>query len=140
MNLFLDVVSYESHIFYGLVKKIRVSGSEGEIGIYPGHSRLLTFVKPGLLYILDELNQEQYIYLSGGILEIQPSEVIILADLAINSSSMNRHCILKEKKELELKIKEVVDDSKRIRFRNDLSKILAKLYVVEVMEKSRLKT
>jgi len=139
MNLFLNVVSYESCIFSGLVKKIRVSGSEGELGIYPQHAPFLTFIKPGLLYVLNVLNKEKYMYISGGILEIQPSEVIILADIAIDSSNMDQSSILKEKEKIELKIKNTINNNKKNYLNNKLSKVIAKLYVIKTMEQSRLK-
>ncbi len=72
MTYHLDVVSAEQQMFSGLVEKIQVTGSEGELGIFPGHAPLLTAIKPGMIRIVKQLGHEEFIYLSGGILEVQP--------------------------------------------------------------------
>ena len=69
MTYHLDVVSAEQQMFSGLVEKIQVTGSEGELGIYPGHAPLLTAIKPGMIRIVKQHGHEEFIYLSGGILE-----------------------------------------------------------------------
>lgn len=98
MNFYLDVVSVEKRIFSGLVKKIRVSGSEGELGIYPGHVQLLSIIKPGMVHIFHTEGKEECIYISGGILEVQPSIVSILSDIAIPAVDLDRRSILQAKK------------------------------------------
>ena len=60
-----------------------VTGSEGELGIFPGHAPLLTAIKPGMIRIVKQFGHEEFIYLSGGILEVQPGSVTVLADTAI---------------------------------------------------------
>ena len=75
MTYHLDVVSAEQQMFSGLVEKIQVTGSEGELGIYPGHAPLLTAIKPGMIRIVKQHGHEEYIYLSGGVLEVQPGNV-----------------------------------------------------------------
>ena len=67
MTYHLDVVSAEQQMFSGLVEKIQVTGSEGELGIYPGHAPLLTAIKPGMIRIVKQHGHEEFIYLSGGI-------------------------------------------------------------------------
>ncbi|PPS64936.1 ATP synthase F1 subunit epsilon [Pantoea sp. BRM17] len=64
----------------GLVQRIQVSGSEGELGIHPGHAPLLTAIKPGMIRIVKQHGDEEYIYLSGGVLEVQPGSTTVLAD------------------------------------------------------------
>ena len=71
MTYHLDVVSAEQQMFSGLVEKIQVTGSEGELGIFPGHAPLLTAIKPGMIRIVKQFGHEEFIYLSGGILEVQ---------------------------------------------------------------------
>lgn len=83
MTYHTDVVSAEQQMFSGLVEKIRVTGSEGELGIFPGHAPLLTAIKPGMIRIVKQFGHEEFIYLSGGILEVQPGSVTVLADTAI---------------------------------------------------------
>ena len=91
MTYHLDVVSAEQQMFSGLVEKIQVTGSEGELGIYPGHAPLLTAIKPGMIRIVKQHGHEEFIYLSGGILEVQPGNVTVLADTAIRSVLKSVH-------------------------------------------------
>lgn len=135
MNFYLDIVSLEKRIFSGEVKKIRVSGSEGELGIYPGHVQLLSIIKPGMIYIFHKDKKEECIYISGGILEVQPNTVSVLADTAIRAIHLNRENILKAKKEAE----ENIDNNNIKMKKNDIllkiSKEIAKLRVLEMMDK-----
>lgn len=89
MTYHLDVVSAEQQMFSGLVEKIQVTGSEGELGIYPGHAPLLTAIKPGMIRIVKQHGHEEFIYLSGGILEVQPGSVTVLADTAIRGQDLD---------------------------------------------------
>ena len=98
MTYHLDVVSAEQQMFSGLVEKIQVTGSEGELGIYPGHAPLLTAIKPGMIRIVKQFGHEEFIYLSGGILEVQPNSVTVLADTAVRSEDLDE---AKAKKALE---------------------------------------
>lgn len=82
MTVQLDVVSAEERIFSGLVESIQVTGSEGELGILPGHIPLLTGIKPGMVRIVKQFGEEHLIYVAGGVLEVQPHSVIVLADVA----------------------------------------------------------
>jgi len=136
MNFYLDVVSVKKRIFSGFVKKIRVSGSEGELGIYPRHTQLLSIIKPGIVYITHELDQkEECIYISGGILEVQPSIVSILADVAIRAIDLDRNRILKTKKNAEENIKNENIKIKKDDILLQISKEIAKLKVLEIMDK-----
>lgn len=82
MTYHLDIVSAEKQMFSGLVQKIQVKGSEGELGIFPGHAPLLTAIKPGIVHIINQYGEEECLYLSGGILEVQPSVVTVLVHSA----------------------------------------------------------
>ncbi len=90
MTYHLDVVSAEQQMFSGLVEKIQVTGSEGELGIYPGHAPLLTAIKPGMIRIVKQHGHEEFIYLSGGILEVQPGNVTVLAGYRNSRSGSRR--------------------------------------------------
>ncbi len=97
----LVVVSAEEQIFEGNIVSVRVSGIDGELGVYAGHTPLLTAIKPGMVkYTLDD-GSEDAIYVSGGFLEVQPNVVTVLADTAIRGDELDRERILKAQKELE---------------------------------------
>lgn len=89
MTYHTDVVSAEQQMFSGLVEKIQVTGSEGELGIYPGHAPLLTAIKPGMIRIVKQHGHEEFIYLSGGILEVQPGSVTVwrIPQFAVRTST-----------------------------------------------------
>lgn len=135
MYFYLDIVSIKNRIFSGEVKKIRVSGSEGELGIYPGHVQLLSIIKPGMIYIFHKNNQEECIYVSGGILEVQPSNVSILADVAIRASDLNRTSILKSKQKAEKDIQNKEINMNKNDILLKISKEIAKLRVLEIMDR-----
>lgn len=85
----LEVVSAEGSLYSGKVKSIRVTGSEGELGIRFGHTPLLTTIKTGLVSLVDENDKEDQIYLAGGVLEVQPELTTILADTALRATDID---------------------------------------------------
>ena len=89
MTTHLDVVSAEQQIFSGRVSIVEVTGQEGELGIMPGHAPLITPIKPGMVRFTKQGGQQEVVYLSGGIIEVQPSGVIILADTAIRGEDLD---------------------------------------------------
>ena len=91
MTVQLDVVSAEERIFSGLVESIQVTGSEGELGILPGHIPLLTGIKPGMVRIVKQFGEEHLIYVAGGVLEVQPHTVIDDLD-RVAVALVRQHC------------------------------------------------
>lgn len=86
----VDVVSAEKEIFSGQAELIVVTGSQGEIGIAPGHTALLTSIKPGEVRItLQGGKKEEVFYVSGGMLEVQPHHVTVLADEAVAADALD---------------------------------------------------
>jgi F-type H+-transporting ATPase subunit epsilon len=84
-----DIVSAERQLFAGLVEMVVVAGSEGDLGILPGHAPLLTALKPGPVRIIKEGGEEDVFYVNGGFLEVQPKVVTILADSAERAHDMD---------------------------------------------------
>ena len=97
----LNVVSAEESLFSGSIKSLQITGSEGELGIMPGHAPLLTSLKPGMALITKEDGTEEVIYLSGGMLEVQPNNVIVLADVATRAADLDEQAALDAKKSAE---------------------------------------
>ncbi len=89
MTTHLDVVSAEQSLFSGRVSHLSVSGQEGELGIMPGHTPLLTAIKPGMVHLVKQGGSEEVIYISGGFLEVQPGGVTVLADTAIRGEDLD---------------------------------------------------
>lgn len=88
-TLELDIVSAEASIFNGEVSFVAVTGSVGELGIYPGHAPLLTALKPGQIRATLKDGKEEVFYMSGGMLEVQPTVVSILADTALRADDLD---------------------------------------------------
>lgn len=80
MTVQLDIVSAAGKLFSGSVKSVQVMGSEGGLGILPNHAPLLTTLKPGIVRIVKSLGEQQDIYVGGGIMEVQPDSITVLAD------------------------------------------------------------
>ena len=89
ISFHLDVISGVGSLYSGSVKSVRVTGSEGEMGIRYGHTPLLTTIKTGMVSLIDSQDKEDQIYLAGGVLEAQPDSVTILADTALRADDID---------------------------------------------------
>ncbi|SAI70551.1 ATP synthase F0F1 subunit epsilon [Bordetella ansorpii] len=85
----VDVVSAEEAIFAGEAKFVALPGESGELGILPGHTPLISRIRPGTVKIVRPDNSEENIFVAGGILEVQPGTVTVLADTAIRASDLD---------------------------------------------------
>ncbi len=89
-TLQVDVVSAEEEIFSGVAKFVALPGEMGELGIYPRHAPLITRIKPGAVRIQRaDTGEEEFVFVAGGILEIQPGSVTVLADTAIRGKDLD---------------------------------------------------
>ncbi|MCP5169443.1 MAG: F0F1 ATP synthase subunit epsilon [Hahellaceae bacterium] len=96
-----DIVSAEEAIFSGLVELVVAAGTEGDLGVAPGHAPLLTSLKPGPVRVVKQGGEEEVFYVSGGFLEIQPKVVTILSDSALRAADMDEAAALEAKSEAE---------------------------------------
>ena len=85
----LNVVSGVGSMYSGRVRAMSVTGSEGELGIRHGHTPLITTIKAGMVTLVDAEGKEDQIYLAGGILEVQPEDVTVLADTALRADDID---------------------------------------------------
>ncbi len=85
----LDIVSAEKEIFSGIVEMVVATGELGEIGIVPGHAPLLTVLKPGEVRLTKPGGHQEIYYVSGGMLEVQPTSVTVLADAVERADSLD---------------------------------------------------
>jgi F-type H+-transporting ATPase subunit epsilon len=85
----VDVVSAEEQIFSGRAKFVALPGEAGELGILPGHTPLITRIRPGAVRIEVENGEDEFVFVAGGILEIQPGVVTVLADTAIRGADLD---------------------------------------------------
>ena len=88
-NLQVDVVSAQEAIFAGEAKFVVLPGESGELGILPGHTPLISRIRPGTVKIVRPDNSEELVFVAGGILEVQPGSVTVLADTAIRGADLD---------------------------------------------------
>ncbi len=101
-----SIVSAEQEIFSGKVTMVVAAGSEGDLGILPGHAPLLTGIKAGPVRLKLEDQTEEIFFASGGYLEVQPSGVIVLADTAIRADDIDEA----EAKETQERARKLMDE------------------------------
>ncbi|HBX59626.1 MULTISPECIES: F0F1 ATP synthase subunit epsilon [unclassified Methylophaga] len=136
MTIHVDIVSAEESIYSGLVEAVIASAQEGEVGIYPRHAPLLTRLKAGEVRLLKDGKEEQF-YISGGILEVQPHIVTILADTALRADDVNEAAALEAKAAAE---KALNDKSAKLDFAEaqvQLAEAMAQLRAIERARKTR---
>ena len=135
MSIHVDVVSAEQEIFSGLAEVVIVPAQMGEVGIYPRHAPMITRIKPGSVRIrIPEQAEDELIYVSGGMLEVQPSIVTILADTAIRGADLD------EAKALEAKIRAeeaMKDKSSKIDYAKAQAELAESLAQIAAIEKIR---
>jgi F-type H+-transporting ATPase subunit epsilon len=88
-TLHVDIVSAEQEIFSGLAEMVIAPGEAGELGILPEHTPLLTRIKPGTVRIRQAGGEEEVIYVSGGMMEVQPDRVTVLADTSVRAHDLD---------------------------------------------------
>ncbi len=115
-KIFVDVVSAEEAIFSGEAQFVALPGQEGELGILPGHVPLITRIRPGAVRIKTEQGTEENVFVAGGILEVQPDRVTVLADTAIRSKDLD-----------EAKAKQALEEAKLSRAKAQSNREIAKI-------------
>ena len=101
----LEIVSAETAIFSGEATMVVAPGKDGDLGIAPKHTPLLTTLRPGEIEVNKEGEDKEYIYVTGGILEVQPHMVTILADSATHSDELDEEAALEAKNLAEQALK-----------------------------------
>lgn len=136
MTVHVDVVSAEASIFSGLAEVIVVPGEMGELGIYPRHTALMTRIKPGSVRIKrPDQEQEELIYVSGGMLEVQPGVVTVLADTAIRGGDLDEARALQAKQAAEEAIKNRTSDIDYAQAQSELAEAIAQLHAIDQIRK-----
>ncbi|HZJ92911.1 MAG TPA: F0F1 ATP synthase subunit epsilon [Thiopseudomonas sp.] len=96
-----DIVSAEEELFSGRVEMVIAHGHMGDLGILPGHTPLISTIKPGPVRVIKQGGGEEVYYISGGFIEVQPTMVKILADTAIRAADLDEASALEAKKKAE---------------------------------------
>ncbi len=134
----IDIVSAEEPIFSGNAEFIVAPAKMGEVGIYPHHAPMITPLKSGSVRIkLAEKNEEQLIYVSGGILEVQPGHVTVLSDTAIRGSDLDEAKAQAAKKAAEEAMKNKGAEIDFAKAQAELAEAMAQLQAIEKLRKKK---
>ena len=130
-----DIVSAEAEIFRGEAKMVIATGEAGELGIAPRHAPLITRLKPGQVRVLAENGEEQFFYVSGGILEVQPQVVTVLADTAIRARDLDEAAARRAKENAERLLANRADAVEIAQAQAELLQAVAQLRAIEQLRK-----
>src|SRR6056297_3424735 len=132
-----DIVSAEAEIFSGNATMVVVPGEEGDLGITPRHAPLLTQLRPGQVRVLlpEPDGGEEFYYISGGLLEIQPHVVTVLSDTAQRAGDLDEAAALKAKEEAERAIEDRSAGMEVAQAQAQLAEAMAQLAALERFRK-----
>lgn len=136
MTIHVDIVSAEKEIFSGAVEAVFASAIMGELGIYPRHTPLLTRLKPGEVRVLVDGKEEQF-YVSGGMLEVQPHVVTVLADTAMRADDVDEAAALAAKEDAERALNDTDAKMDYAEAQAKLAEAMAQLRTVDRMRKGK---
>ena len=131
----LEIVSAEAAIFSGKVKRIHATGIAGELGIYPGHCQLLTFLKLGQIGVLLEMGKEEIFYISGGMLEVQPEIVTVLADTALRIADLDEVAAFTAKEKADRQLAEQKSGIEYSKAMKELAETIIQLRTIRSIRK-----
>jgi F-type H+-transporting ATPase subunit epsilon len=134
----LDIVSAETEIFSGTVNAVFAPAIVGDVGIYPQHTPLVTRLKPGELKIEIDGEEDRFIFVSGGMLEVQPDVVTVLSDTAIRAEDLDENMALEAKQHAEELLKDKKSEVDSARALAELAEAAAQLRMIEKFRKGKV--
>lgn len=134
-TLQVEIVSAEANIFSGKAETVIATGTEGELGIYPGHTPLLTSLKPGTVRVIKNEGNEEVFYISSGMLEIQPEIVTVLADTASRAADLDEAAAFAAKERAEKLLTDKKADFDYAKAQVALAEAVAQLRAIQKLRK-----
>ena len=136
MTIHVDIVSAEKSLYSGTAEVVIAPGERGELGIYPRHTPLLTTLKPGSVRIkVPDQAEEEVVYVSGGILEVQPHVVTILSDSAIRGADLDEAKALDAKRAAEEAMKDKAASIDYAHAQAELAQAVAQVAAIKKLRK-----
>jgi F-type H+-transporting ATPase subunit epsilon len=136
-TIHVDIVSAEGEIFAGEAKMVFVPASQGEIGIAPRHAPLLTMIKAGEVRVQTPDGQEQFFFVGGGALEVQPKKITVLADTALRAKDVDEAAAMQAKQRAEEALAGKVDKIEQAEAMAELARAVAQLNLLKKLRKPR---
>ncbi len=135
-TLKVDVVNAEETLFSGDAEFVALPGMVGELGILPGHTPLITLIRPGLVRIrLEGEKKEEEIFVAGGVLEVQPHHVIVLADVAIRSADLDEAKAREAMEKAKEAAKSATSEIELAKVEAELSMLAEQLRIIQKLRK-----
>ena len=131
ISVHCDIVSAERAIFSGLVEMVIAAGSEGDLGIYPGHAPLLTALKAGPVRVITQGGGEEVFFVTGGYLEVQPDIVTILSDTAERAGDVDEAAAIEAKRQAEEALANRTGDFEYSKAASQLAEAAARLRTIQ---------
>ncbi|MDR3087496.1 MAG: F0F1 ATP synthase subunit epsilon [Azoarcus sp.] len=136
MTVHVDIVSAEEQIFSGLAEFVALPGETGELGILPGHMPLMTRIKPGAVRVkIPGQTEEELVFVAGGILEVQPGLVTVLADTAIRGKDLDEAKVLEAKRQAEEALASKSAQIDYAKAQAELLEAVAQIHAIERLRK-----
>lgn len=133
----VDIVSAEGEIYSGDAAMVYAPARMGEVGIAPRHAPLLTALKPGEVRVEDTEGKEHFFYITGGMLEIQPHLVTVLADTALRGEQLDEAAALAAKHEAEQALEGIADETDLARAQAELAEAEARYRAAQKLKGKR---
>jgi F-type H+-transporting ATPase subunit epsilon len=135
-TIHVDVVSAEESIFDGEAEFVALPGEAGELGIFPQHIPLITRIKPGAVRIkLPGRGEEEFVFVAGGILEVQPNRVTVLADTAIRGADLDEAKAAQAQREAQEAMANAKSDIDLARAMSEFAMMAAQLATIRKLRK-----
>ena len=133
----VQVVSAERELFSGEAAMVVAPATMGEVGILPGHAPLLTSLKPGVLKLVDENKEEEFLYVAGGMIEVQPDKVTVLADVAERGDEIDEERVNSAREAAEKELQSGVTGMDYAKAQAELAQAVAQLELIRKMRRGR---
>ena len=131
----VNIVSAEGEIFSGTADMVVAPAKLGEVGVAPGHTPMITQLNPGEVRVQAEGQEEQHIFVSGGMLEVQPKVLTVLADTAIRASDLDEAAAIEAKQRAEEALADRQESMDYARAQSELAEAIAQLQMIRRMKR-----
>jgi F-type H+-transporting ATPase subunit epsilon len=135
MTMHVNIVSAEQEIFSGTAEQVIAPAKMGEVGIYPRHTQLLTQLKAGEVRVVKQGGEEEFYFVSGGMLEVQPHVVTVLADTALRARDLDEAKAMEAKTRAEQALKDRQSEVDYATAEAELAEAIAQLQTIARMRK-----
>ena len=136
-TLHVDIVSAEGEIYSGEASMVFAPASMGEVGIAPRHAPLMTTLKPGEVRVQDTDGKEHFFYVTGGLLEVQPHVVMVLADTALRGEELDEAAALAAQEEAQRALEGVSEETDLARAQAELAEARARYRAAQKLKGKR---